>query len=143
MTFFCDASTYELCLWHAFACYFVVGAGQYAVTAETSAACWVFPFLGKLEQPSAQVNRYLKFIYDQCKVEGMSPDLTGTGFRIGETNELSCDPLVTFTQTVSRGGWDMKGICNVFEVSTVLLFIILYLRTIIFLFVLLCLVFAS
>ena len=118
MTFFCDAAKYELCLWHAFACYLVVGAGQHAVTSSVDAqSCWIFPFLAKLEQPSAQLNKYLKFIFDQGAVEGLSPDTTGTGFRIGATNALSCNPLVTFAQMVLRGGWDMKGICNVFEVK--------------------------
>ena len=116
MSFFCDASSYELCLWHSFACYFVVGGGQHAVSSiDASSACWIFPFLAKLASPAAQLNRYLKFVYDQGKVEGLSPDTTGTGFRIGATNWLSLNPLVTLSMIISRGGWDMKGICNVFE----------------------------
>ena len=119
MSFFCEAERYELCLWHSFACYFIVGAGQHAVTnTEDSTANWIFPLLGKLSSsPANQVNKYLKFLYDKGVVAGLSSEVTGTGFRIGATNYLSMVPSVTLTMIISRGGWDMKGICNVFEVS--------------------------
>jgi hypothetical protein len=101
-----------------------VRAGQRAVGArEDYKRTFVFPFLAGLKKSGAAntVTQFLNRIQLSGVVEGMSPSTTGTGLRIGPTNELAANIFVTITQIIQRGGWEFRGICNVFEASNFVL----------------------
>ena len=120
MSFFSEAKDWRLDFFLALACYLVTGGGQRAVGPhEDYKKKFVFPFLATLKKSGAAnvVTQFLNKIQLSGNVEGMSPSTTGTGLRIGPTNDLAANPFVTISQIIQRGGWEFRGICNVFEVS--------------------------
>ena len=121
MSFFADANDMEMCFFHALACYFIIGAGQRAVphTGVNRNENFIFPFLSHLDGSGA-ANYVTQSIHDIAKtneVEGLSPDSSGTGMRIGATNYLALIASVTLSMIIMRGGWELRGICSVHEVS--------------------------
>jgi hypothetical protein len=69
---------------------------------------------------SGAANYVTQSIHDIAKtneVEGLSPDASGTGMRIGATNYLALIASVTLSMIIMRGGWELRGICSVHEVS--------------------------
>ena len=101
----------------------IVGAGQHGVgPREEHKKNFIFPSLAVLKKSGGanHVTQFLNRVQQSGRVEGMSASTTGTGLRIVPTNELAENPFVTIAQIIQRGGWEFRGICNVFEVKSCL-----------------------
>ena len=85
MTFFADASSFEVCEFHSLACYLIVGGGNQHVTPQNAAAQWVFPSLN-INSATTAIANMLKEL--ATKVEALHPDVTATDIRVGSVNNI-------------------------------------------------------
>lgn len=98
LSFFPDMERMELCWYHAFACYVLVGADSSSLSAEPET--WIFPHL----RPNAasKVTDILKRYID--RVPDMPRNATGTCLRVGAAMEVTLRTDVVVA--AHRGGWD-------------------------------------
>jgi hypothetical protein len=75
MLFFCDKNECEMDVYHAFACFLMVG--------RSSNEC-VFPELSHLKQPSNTISKFFAKLIDEKVLP--SDDYSGTSLRVGSIN---------------------------------------------------------
>ena len=109
MNFFPDREYYSMDVYHALACYFMVGGGtEYASISTSSGAsvnsqAFLFPYLAGLSSPSTTINGYIKELIASKRVLGLPDAATGTSFRIGGTNVMSISQWVELHHVIMRG----------------------------------------
>lgn len=99
MNFFCDRECFEIDLYHALCCYFIVGAGSQWIQSEPLDKRWIFPFVRS--DTASKITTYLRKL--ASKVPGVPLDVTSTALRVGGVQEV-----VNRTDIVVgtiRGGW--------------------------------------
>jgi hypothetical protein len=117
MTFVADFSDYRICVFHALASYWVVGAGSSAVASSmglhAAENIHVLPHLRT--EAVAKINKVLKDIQGRAPSIGLPEDVTGTCLRVGAVHEILNHPSCELIHAIIRGGWEFSSLCNIFE----------------------------
>jgi hypothetical protein len=112
MTFHPDSTDWRVDVIHALACYVLCGQGsnQKASTSpQESGVHWIFgSYVGMAEGGAAsKVSRIL----EKCRkggVNGVPADSNSHGVRVGATDEMIFNHMLSIFAAIARGGWDFK-----------------------------------
>jgi hypothetical protein len=121
LPFFADAESMYVDIFHALACYLILGGGK-ADERSGTADRWIFPSLAISHRSASK--KMTGFIRDGIKNSGdpllaaSHLDFSMKGTREGSTMHCTMHPRVSDIALITRGGWSCESICKVFSYIT-------------------------
>mmetsp|Transcript_28891 Transcript_28891/g.44624 ORF Transcript_28891/g.44624 Transcript_28891/m.44624 type:complete len:533 (-) Transcript_28891:285-1883(-) len=121
MTFHPDSTDWRVDVIHALACYVLCGqgGGKAPTSPQESGVHWLFgSYVGMAEGGAAsKVSRIL----EKCRnggVDGVPADSNSHSVRVGATDDMIFNHMVSVFAAIARGGWDFKADSTLFHYFT-------------------------
>ena len=113
VTMYCDASSWEMCWWHAMFCYLMTSdAGSYDSSKDTipEGVEFLFPYLQSTSDGvSSMVTKILHKLAKLGVIPGLTMSHSSHGFKAGASDDASLNSFINIIAIVCRANWDYSG----------------------------------